>query len=103
MTGKPNPFCACGCGYEVALPWNKFIQGHARATQLTDVQRAEAKRMLAAGVPTYQIAAKFGCSQPTVLNWKKRGLLAPKPAARVIRKEELALMVRVKQKKEKSG
>ena len=31
--GTPNPPCACGCGFEVALPRNRYIQGHAGAVR----------------------------------------------------------------------
>jgi hypothetical protein len=48
--------------------------------------------MLAAGTSSYQIAAKFRCSQVTARNLKERGFQKPKPAERVLRKEDIEAM-----------
>jgi IS30 family transposase len=92
----PNQLCACGCGHEVALPWNKYIQGHAHAIRLTDEERRELKRMLAAGESSYKIGARFGRSNATVLQWKERGIPEQKPAENVVRREDLISVLRIK-------
>ena len=93
-TDTPNPFCACGCGYEVALPWNKYIQGHFGAIHLTEAERRELKKMLDAGESSYKIAAKFDRSQAQVLNWRDFGIPERKPADKVMRKEIIESMRR---------
>lgn len=97
MEGTPNPICACGCGYEVALPWNKFIQGHANAIRLTDAARAELNKMLQDGESSYKIAAKFGRSQAQVVNWKWSGVPVQKPAERILRREVIEKLAALKQ------
>ena len=88
--GTPNPLCACGCGFEVALPNNRYIQGHAGAIRLTEDERRELKKMLGGSrVSSYKIAARFGRSQAQVLNWRERGVPEQRPAPRVLREEDL--------------
>jgi hypothetical protein len=93
----PNPSCACGCGFEVALPHNRYIQGHAGAIRLTEDERRELKKMLAARVSSYKIAARFGRSQAQVLNWRERGVPEQRPAPRVLRKEDLERIAAAKE------
>lgn len=92
----PNPPCRCGCGHEVALPWNKFIQGHANAIRLSVEQRRELEKMLADGVPSYKIGAKFGRSAATVMQWRERGVPEQQPATNVVRREDLISAMRIK-------
>jgi DNA-binding CsgD family transcriptional regulator len=96
-SGTPNPPCVCGCGFEVALPHNRYIQGHAGAVRLTKEQREELNKMLADGVSSYKIAARFGRSPSQVLNWRERGVPEQKPARRVLRKEELERIAAAKE------
>jgi IS30 family transposase len=100
--GTPNPLCACGCGFEVALPNNRYIQGHAGAIRLTEDERRELKKMLGARVSSYKIAARFGRSQAQVLNWRERGVPEQRPAPRVLRKEDLERIAAVKEARKRS-
>jgi hypothetical protein len=100
--GTPNPLCACGCGFEVGLPHNRYIQGHVNAIRLTPDERRELKKMLADRVSSYKIAARFGRSQAQVLNWRERGVPEQRPAAQVLRKEDLERIAAAKEARKRS-
>jgi hypothetical protein len=53
--------------------------------------------MLAEGVSSYKIAARFHRSPSQVLNWRERGVPEQKPARRVLRKEELERIAAAKE------
>jgi hypothetical protein len=80
----PNPMCACGCGYEVALPWNKYIQGHFGAVRLDRSVSRKVVEMLHRGESTYKIARIVGRTPSTVLMWRQAGTIPQQKRARAI-------------------
>lgn len=65
MQCTPNPLCGCGCGYEVARPWNRYIHGHyskrgVRKISIEDVIAIRKARRK--GVSGYKLARLYDVS-----------------------------------------
>jgi hypothetical protein len=63
-----NPLCQCGCGREVRLPTNKYVQGHVsfRLRKLTDEQVVIARRLRDHGLSQAKVAKLLGTTQTTI-------------------------------------
>jgi hypothetical protein len=99
---QTNPLCACGCGQEVARPWNRFIFGHSQQ-KLGSNDIVFAKCLLMAGIAQHRIADLLGVSQGTICSIRfgmldrrivSQGRYTAPGARAVLRPEDIAEMER---------